>query len=164
MWIFILALFLSTNLLAQETLTLEEAISIALQRNSNLIKGQNALMTDEARIKSAYGDFLPNLGINGNWSWSRRIDDGGEPFFVEGYEFETQETDIQSRNFSLSAGGNITLFDGLANYARLSQAKNDLESAEFSLTKLKQDIVYTTTFYYYGTISSGELVKVREDN
>jgi outer membrane protein len=164
MWIFILAIILTTNLSAQKTLTLDEAISIALQRNSNLIKGQNALKADEASIKSAYGDFLPNLGVNGSWSWSRRVDDGGEPFFVEGYEFETQETDIQSRNYSLSAGGSITLFDGLANYARLSQAKNNLESAEFSLAKLKQDIVYTTTFYYYGTISSSELVKVREEN
>lgn len=164
MWIFILAIILTTNLSAQKTLTLDEAISIALQRNSNLIKGQNALVADEASIKSAYGDFLPNFGVNGSWSWSRRVDDGGEPFFVEGYEFETQETDIQSRNYSLSAGGSITLFDGLANYARLSQAKNNLESAQFSLAKLKQDIVYTTTFYYYGTISSGELVKVREEN
>ncbi len=37
-------------------------------------------------------------------------------------------------------------------------------ASEFNLNKLRQDIVYTTTFYYYGVISTGELVKVREEN
>lgn len=164
MWIFILALLLTSNLPAQKTLNLDDAISIALQRNSNLIKGTNALNADKANIKSAYGNLLPSLGLNGSWAWTRRIDDGGEPFIVEGFEFETQQTDIQSRNYSISASGNVVLFDGLANYARISQAKNDYHSAEFTLEKLKQDIVYTTTFYYYGVISAGELVKVREEN
>ncbi len=164
MWILMVLLFLSSNLIAQTTLTLEEAISIALQRNSNLIKGKNALMVDKASIKSAYGDLLPNFGVSGSWGWTRLIDDGGEPIYFEGYELETQPTDNQSRNYSVSAGGSITLFDGLANYARIAQSENDLKSAQFTLDKLKQDIVYTTTFYYYGVISTGELVKVREEN
>jgi outer membrane protein len=164
MWIFILALLLTTTLSAQKSLTVDEAISIALQRNSNLIKGKNALMADKASIKSAYGDLLPSLGLSGGWSWTRLVDEGGEPIYFEGYELETQPTDNQSRNYSVSAGGNIVLFDGLANYARIAQSENDLESAQLSLNKLKQDIVYTTTFYYYGVISTRELVKVREEN
>lgn len=164
MWIFILGLLFTTSIFAQKTLTLDEAIGIALQRNSNLIKGKNALTYDKANVKSAYGNLLPSLGVNGSWSWTRVKDDGGEPFFYEGYELETQAQDNQSRSYSLNAGGNIVLFDGLSNYARISRAENDLESSEFSLDKLKQDIVYVTALYYYSVISSGELVKVREDN
>jgi len=81
-----------------------------------------------------------------------------------GIEVETPAIESDTRSYSLSAGGNVVLFDGLSNYARISQANSDLESAEYNLDKLRQDIVYTTTFLYYGVISSGELVKVREDN
>ncbi|MCB9209670.1 MAG: TolC family protein [Ignavibacteriales bacterium] len=164
-WILIVGLSLVSNLLAQKTLTIDEAISIALQRNSNLIKGENLLTSSEANVKSAYGDLLPSLGLSGSWGWRRVADEGGQSqinFFGE--EQITPATKTDTRSYSLSAGGNVVLFDGLANYAQISRAKNDLESSEFSLDKLRQDVVYTTTFYYYGVISTGELVKVRQDN
>ncbi len=41
-------------------LTLDEAISIALQRNSNLIKSQKFLSVHKLMVKSAYGDLLPS--------------------------------------------------------------------------------------------------------
>lgn len=163
-WVVILSLFLSANLFAQETLTLDEAISIALQRNSNLIKSENLRSYDKANVKSAYGDLLPSLGLSGSWNWNRVEDAGGQQVNFLGDLVETPASNTESRNYSVSAGGSIVLFDGLSNYARISQAENDYEASEFNLNKLKQDVVYTTTFYYYGTISAGELVKVREDN
>lgn len=164
MWVFILSLFLTANLFAQEKLTLDEAISIALQRNPNLIKGKNFLAYDKANVKNAYGNLLPSLGVNGSWGWSRVVDEGGDQLSFFGQSIKTEPTETESRNYSVSAGGNVVLFDGLANYARISQAENNYESSEYDLNKLRQDIVYTTTFYYYGVISTGELVKVREDN
>ncbi len=164
MWIFILSLILTSSMFSQQTLTLEEAISIALQRNSNLIKGQNSLAIDKSNIKSAYGNLLPNLGVTGSWSWERVVDAGGEQLSYLGETVETKASETDTRSYSLSAGGSVVLFDGLANYARISQANNDLEESEFYLDKLKQDVVYTTSLFYYGVISTGELVKVREDN
>lgn len=164
LWIIILAFIVAHPMYSQKTLTLDEAISIALQRNSSLIQSENYLDYYKASVKSAYGDLLPSLGISGSWSWNRVIDDGGEPFYYNGYELETQPTDNQTRNYSLSAGGSVVLFNGLSNYAAISQAENDLQASKFSLDKLKQDIVYTTTTFYNGVISAEELVKVREDN
>ena len=147
MWVIILSLFLTSTLFSQTTLTLDEAIKIALQGNSNLIKGQNALSVDKANIKSAYGDLLPDLGVRGSWGWNRVIDAGGQQLNYLGEQVNTPASESDTRNYSLSAGGNITLFDGLANYARISRANNDLESSEYDLYKLKQDLVYTTTLY-----------------
>lgn len=107
---------------------------------------------------------MPDLGIRGTWGWQRVNDAGGQQIDYLGNPIETPQTQTDTRNFSLSAGGNVVLFDGLANYSRISQAENNLESAEFSLEKLKQDIIYTTTSLYYLIISSEELVRVREDN
>lgn len=164
LWVVILSLFLSANLFAQETLTLDEAISIALQRNSSLIQGKNLLSYDKANVKSAYGDLLPSFGLSGSWNWNRVEDAGGQQVNFLGDLVETPPSNSESRNYSLSAGGSVVLFDGLSNYAKISQAENDYDASEFTLNKLKQDVVYTTTFYYYGVISAGELVKVREDN
>ncbi|MEE9430149.1 MAG: TolC family protein [Melioribacteraceae bacterium] len=158
-------LLLSSNIFAQKTLTLNEAISIALQRNSRLIKGTNSLQINKAEVKSAYGDLLPNFGLRGGWDWRRISDDGGQKqidFF--GNEIITEATEADTRNYSVSAGGGITLFDGFANYARISQKNNNLESAKLNLEKLKQDIVYNTATFYYAVIGNNELVKVREDN
>jgi len=162
MWVFILSLFFTANFFAQKTLTIEEAIRIALQRNSNLIKGQNALEYDQTNVKSAYGDLLPNLSVSGGWDWRKTV--GGQSFAIVGNQLVQSSSEIDTRDYSVNAGGNIVLFDGLSNYARISQAENDLESAEFNLDKLRQDVVFATTQFYYGVISSGELVKVRKDN
>ncbi|MCB0746176.1 MAG: TolC family protein [Ignavibacteriae bacterium] len=162
-WLFFI-LLISTNLFAQNILTLDEAINIALQRNSNLIKSTNALEIDKANVKSAYGDLLPNLRVGGSWGWQRISDVGGTQIDFLGNQITTGESKADSRSYSLSAGGNIVLFDGLANYASISQAENNLESSKFSLEKFKQDIIYTTTTLYYLVVSNEELVKVREDN
>ncbi len=158
-------LLFSANIFAQKKLTIEEAISIALQRNSNLIKGTNSLQINEAEVKNAYGELLPDFGLRGSWDWRRISDDGGKKqidFF--GNAIITEATRSDTRNYSVSAGGSITLFDGLANYAKISQKNMSLEAAKLNLEKLKQDIVFNTTTYFYAVISSNELVKVREDN
>ncbi len=149
----------------QKSLTLEKAISIALNKNTDVIKTKNNLVTNEALIKSAYGDLLPDFGLRGSWSWTRINDDGGAKiidFF--GRETTQPASRTDSRNWVLSAGGNIVLFDGLSNLANIDQKKNDLESAENLFEKLKQDIIYQTTELYYNVLNARELVKVRQDN
>ncbi len=144
----------STGIFAQKQkiLTLEKAISIALNKNTDVIKTKNNLVTNEAQVKSAYGDLLPDFRLGGSWSWTRINDDD-----LAVYRTET-------RNWVLSAGGNIVLFDGLSNLANIDQKKNDLESAENLFEKLKQDIIYQTTELYYNVLNARELVKVRQDN
>lgn len=157
----LLGVFVSFTITAQSKLTLEETIQIALQRNSALIKSKNSLESTKANLKSAYGDLLPSLGVSGSWSWNRNELTSQ---YVDNYGRVIEPFSEDSRNYRLSAGGNITLFDGLANFSNISRAGNNLESAEFSLEKLKQDVVYTATEYYYAVLNAASLVSVREDN
>ncbi len=63
-------LFLSIFALSgygQSQLSLDEAISIALQRNTMLRKASNQIDAYESNVKAAYGNFLPSLSANGNW-------------------------------------------------------------------------------------------------
>ena len=153
---------ISTSLFAQQKLTLEESISIALQSNSSLIKTQNNLETNKSQLKNAYGELLPSLGAQAGWSWSRNE---GQATIPDQFGVPTTvSTSSESRNYTAGVGGGITLFDGLSNIANISQKENSLESAKLSLSKLKQDIVYQTTDYYYTVLNSEALLKVREEN
>jgi outer membrane protein len=64
----------------------------------------------------------------------------------------------------LGLGSDITLFNGLANYATINQAKENLKATEYSISKQKQNIVFQTTDLYYIVLNADELLKVREEN
>ena len=65
---------LCSSIFAQQTFTLQDAITAALNKNTSLIKQQNNLATQSAAVKSAYGNLLPNLNAGGSWNWSRVTD------------------------------------------------------------------------------------------
>lgn len=154
------ALMLSTSLFAQKKLTLQEAVSIALQRNSNIIKSQNNLEVSKSNLKSAWGNLLPSLGAQGSWNWRR--DEGPQVDFLGNLTGGTDVT--ERRTYGVDFGGSVTLFDGLANYSNISSSSDNLESAKLNFERLKENTVYQTMEYYYNVLRQAELVKVREDN
>lgn len=164
MTLLIIPLMIFSNLFAQKTLTLEEAVSIALQRNTSLIKSKNSLSASEAELRSAYGDLLPSLSASGSWDWRRIEDDGGTQVDFFGNPIQIDPSTSESRSYSAGFGGNITLFNGMANWANISQKRNNLDASEFDIAKLKQDIVFRTTEYYYAVLNNEEVLKVRQEN
>jgi outer membrane protein len=157
-------LLMTTVSFSQTTLTLDEAIKIALQRNSALVKAKYNLENTKASVKSAYGNLLPNFGVSSTWNWSKIEDTGGTQLNAIGDPYQVPATAIDTRNYSVGAGGSVTLFDGLANYANISSAKLDNEAAELNIDKFKRDIVQTTTIYYYSILKNRALLKVKEEN
>lgn len=159
-----LLLLIAGSLFAQKELTLEEAISIALQRNSNLIVSKNNLESTKAGVKNAYGDLLPNVGTYASWDWNRIDDNGSTQVDYLGNETAVPSSTTFSRSYSVGVNGGVTLFNGMANWANISQSKQDVKAAEYQLEKLKQDIVYQTTEYFYAVVNAKELMKVQEEN
>jgi outer membrane protein len=159
-------ILLSITGYSQKLLTLEEAVNIALQRNTILQKSVNSIDSYQSNVKTAYGSLLPTLGAQGNWQWTRSETKGGFLPLQNGGYLPLPDLRIisETRSYSLGAGTNWTLFDGLSNIATVSQSKNNLESAQLSLARLKQTIVYQTISNYYDVINSGELLKVKEED
>jgi outer membrane protein len=149
---------------AQKKLTLQEAISIALQGNSALTKMKNNLETSKSSVLNAYGKLIPNLGGQAGWSWQRVNDVGGKQRDYFGQEVDIPPSQTDSRNYNIALSSDITLFNGLANYASINQAKENLKSAEYSISKQKQTIVFQTTDLYYNVLNADELLKVRDEN
>ncbi|MHB8904818.1 MAG: TolC family protein [Melioribacteraceae bacterium] len=162
--ILIIVLMIALPTFAQKRLTLQEAISIALQRNTTLIKSKNGLSSNEAQLKNAYGELLPSLSAQGGFNWNRVDDKGGQQVFYGGIPLTTQASVTENRSYNVYLGGNVTLFNGLANYAAISQSKDNLTASEYNIAKLKQNIVFTTTDYFYIVLNAAELLGVREEN
>ena len=162
--ILFLVLAIAVPNFAQKKLTLQEAISIALQRNSALIKSKNNLESSQSQLTNAYGQLLPNLGVQGQFNWSRVNDKGGAQVFYGNTPITTPPSTQENRSYSLGFGGNVTLFDGLSNIASVNQAKENLKSVEYSLEKQKQNLVFQTTDLFYLVLNAGELLKVRDEN
>ncbi|MCL6100731.1 MAG: TolC family protein, partial [Bacteroidetes bacterium] len=162
--ILFLILAIAVPSFAQKKLSLQEAISIALQRNSALIKSKNNLESSQSQLTNAYGQLLPNLGVQGQLNWSRVDDKGGQQVFYGGIPISTQPSTQENRSYNLGIGGNITLFNGLSNIASVNQAKENLKSVEYSLEKQKQNLVFQTTDLFYLALNADELLKVRNEN
>jgi outer membrane protein len=165
MRIIVTALFIlivSATSFAQQQLTLKDAIRIALHKNSTLQKNQNNLETYESGVQSAWGNFLPTLSAGANWNWNRSDVDGIITQTISGVPILSVSTESRDYNAGFSSGW--MLFDGLSNFATLSQSENNLESAKLSLDRLKQDIIFQTMFFYYDVINAMKLLEVKQDN
>lgn len=160
----IITIALAIPVSAQKLLTLQEAVTIALQRNTSLIKVKNTFETSESSLKSAYGDLIPTLGANAGWSFQRINDAGSVQRDFLGNEVATPASQVDNRSYSAGIGGSVTLFNGLANIANISQKKDNLKATEYNIEKKKQDVVYEATNYYYLVLNAEELMKVREEN
>jgi outer membrane protein len=150
---------------AQQHMSLDDAITMALNNNTDVVKSSNSIASYESDVKSAYGNLLPNLNLGGGFSWQRVIDKGGTSQINYFGDLQTiGPSQIDSRNWSVSAGGSVTLFDGLSNLAGISQSKNNLEAARLSLEKLKQDVVLQTVNLYSQIISNKKLLNFQAED
>lgn len=160
----LLILAFSVSGFSQKMLTLNEAINIALQRNSDLQKAVNTIESYKSGVKSAYGNLLPSLGAQAGWQWTRSEQQGGQINFGNGVIINTPNQITESRDYSVGVGTNWTLFNGLSNYATVSQSSNNLNAAQYNLDRLKQGIVYQTIAYYYDIVNNRQLLKVKEED
>jgi outer membrane protein len=161
----ILAVGAFNNSYSQKLLTLDEAITTALNQNTNVVKSTNSIAVFQSGVKSAYGNLIPSLSLGGQFGW-QKVTNSERTTQLDslGNEVTTGPTEYDSRYWSVSAGGNVTLFNGLSNIATINQSKANLESAKFSLEKLKQDVTLQTITYYTQIISYQKLLVFQQEN
>lgn len=161
--LFFLITLISGVSLAQTKITLKDAIQIALQKNTSLNQAENNISAQESGVTSAYGNFLPSLGAFASWGWDR-TEQAGSIRYINGVPFNIPKITSETRSYIASVNSDITLFDGLSNFANLSNAKNNLNSTKLLVDFIKQQTVFNTITRYYNLMTQMELLKVREEN
>lgn len=152
------ALFLSTGLtLAQEarTITIQEAINIALENNFQLKQAENNLGLAEESIRSEYADFLPSIstGLNGGRT-------AGQQFVQDRVEF----ADVTSRFIGGNISANIIVFDGFNNINSLRNSQQMKVSREENLQRSRENVVFNTASSYLQVLLSQQLLEIAEEN
>ncbi len=139
----------------ERTLTLQEAIDIALENNYQLKQAANNRGLADTRVRSAQGDFLPNLNANLN---GRR--DVGRQFIQEDLSFDDRTT----YGVGGSISSNVTIFNGFTNIANLRRAEAERETQELELERLRENIMFQTASRFLQVVLNEELLKISESS
>jgi len=148
---------------SEKTLTLEQAITIALVRNTSLEKSEFGIKGYESNLQASYGGLLPSISGAGGWQWSRSEEAGGSVYYG-GAVLELPKRTSEIRSWSGGVSSSWTLFDGLSNLATIRKSEKELMSAKLTLERLKQDVVFQTIGGYYNILNLEKLVLVKEEN
>lgn len=152
--IYLIFLFSAFTINAQELLTVEQAVAIALDNNYDIKLAANDRKIDEQNVSLANAGILPTLqgtfNQNNNIQDSRQVRTDGT----------VQELDGALNN-SLSYGVNLgwTIFDGFRMFARYDQLKEleKLGETELKLTVLTRvgDVMAT----YYDLVQQQQVLR-----
>lgn len=142
--------------LAQDstTISMEDAIRIALERNTTIERALNSLEIARARVMQAEGAFLPNLSLG--VSPSQRISLGRSD--------SLGRTDRFSTGLSLSASTGMTLYSGGANESALAQAQGQIRADTLALERTRATIVFSVVQAYTQLLSERELIALEREN
>jgi outer membrane protein len=135
------------------TVTLDEAVSMALQVNPAIVQARGQVRTAGAAKRQVIGSWIPSLSSSGSWSTnsSSRWD-------------ERTQTTITGSSSSVSAGlsSSLTLFDGFRRFAETRSANADIESADAALVNQQFQIALQTKQSFFNALAAGELVRLSE--
>lgn len=149
----ILSFCLAGIVSAQQKLTLEQCIEIALENNRNIKQQELSKQSREVAYSQARADLLPNLNASAgqNFVFGRSI----------GLDNTYQNTNSSQTSFSL--GSDITLFDGLRMKHNIDARRADVNASQADLDKIREDIVMSVSTAFLQVLLDKELLQISED-
>jgi outer membrane protein len=144
-----------------KSITLDGAVQIALERNISVLTAQYTLEGQESAVTAAYGGLLPTLSANGYW---QRTQSDRQSTFIQGIGNIPLRQVATTNSFNTSIGSNLLLFNGFANTANVRRATSNAVSAEQTLNRTRQSVVFDVQTLYSNLLRDEELLKVNEDN
>jgi len=131
--------------MAQERLTLQEAVATALEKNAAVIVARNNASIARNTAQSGMADMLPKLTASAGASYT--------------------DIDNISTNTVSSAGLNLsyTLFDGLGNVYRLKQARATGRMGALDARNQIENTILQVSQAYYGAASAFEGLSIARE-
>ncbi len=135
------------------TVTLQDAIALAMEHSPSIIQARGNIRVAEATKRQSISDWLPTL--SGSGSWSR----GSSVRFNEATQTNVPSA---SSSFNGSLSTSLTIFDGLRRPGNNRARRADLESSEAAYTTQEFQISLLTKQAFFNALAAEELVRVAE--
>ncbi len=161
---------------AQEILTLEKAIDLAIEQNHTILAGRHDRESAAWGLKNSYSNFLPKVEISGGLT---RIDPETEARANASLEFIRTSADFLGiprpaladlRPFAYrdTYSTDITvvqpIYNGGAEIAGLSAASVLEERSQYSLDDAEQAVISDVKIAYYNVLKAGALLNLSTES
>ncbi len=143
-----------TSSAQEQTLTLEQVIQIALERNPVIAVSRQALAASEARVLQARSGYLPQISSSANVSRNRVWT------ILSGSDGVHTESDYYGADVNL----NQYLYDFGKTRKRLEASRHALDTGSRNLDQTIADVVLATQVNYYEVLKKKAIVKVNRDS
>ena len=151
-YLLLLTIYTFKSVNGQDVYTLRECINRGIEKNISIKNSIIELKLSEADRLSVVGDFLPNINISANNSWSSGLtQDITTGLFADQI--------LQSANGSLSVG--VELYNGLSNIKNLQRASLIKQSNKLQTEKIKEDVSLLIVNSYLQILFNNENVNIQ---
>ncbi len=163
--VFLLVFFLLFGVCsAQEKLTLEESIQIALEQSPVVLKARAEIEAAEGAAGQAVADFLPQLSLKGSLGkyyaepMTVQITFAGTP---QAFEYGIDE---QADMYTYSASLTQPIYKGGRLWSSLAMAQKGLQATKEELRKVNEEVKFNVISAYYGVLKARKLVELGEQS
>jgi outer membrane protein len=148
-----------------KVLSLETAVSMAIERNIQILQARNRSEATGATVRSAYGGLLPTVSASAGFSRQMNWQSAGaDVVIINGVPVATGQEFNAFNNYTLGVGANWTLFDGMANLSDIDRASAFDAAGKFNLERAKQTVVLQTNTLFMAVARVYQLLEVAQDN
>jgi len=139
---------LSFNAHSQDKYTVNDCIKFALNNNYDLIYANYQKDYDKILMKSAFGAYLPNLGVSAAYSHS----------------FSNTNNLLSQNSYSWSLQSNLLIYDGGKREANYKIAQNNSKLTELQIQYLTEQLKLNVYTQFINIIRLQEIVKIRKED
>ncbi len=163
--LFVLFLLSVTTFLSAQpkSLSLDQAIRDALELNLNIRQADNNFTSAQSGVLTAYGSYLPTFSASGGWTRTA-TDRPASTQLIGGVPLVLPATLSTVNSFSTGLSASYTIFDGLNREANYNRSVSNAVSAEKSVDRTRQSIVFQVQSTYLSVLRNEQLTKVNEEN
>jgi outer membrane protein TolC len=163
-WIVFLAVFFagSEAALAQEQISLEEVVALALEKNYDVQIVRKESEAAQSDNDLAWGGFLPEVRATGSRVWNSN----NQKLQVrsrETNEIESIEGDVSSTNTNASAQLTWTLFDGTRMFATRERISALAEQSQLAVKDQMVNTIAETIANYYNIVRQKQQLKAIQE-
>jgi outer membrane protein len=141
---------------AVKVLTLDDCRKLGIDNATQVLKSNNSLRLTGVQLLYTYGQFLPDLGLNGTYTYNagKNLLTSTAPILI----------DARQNLLNYQVISTLNIFNGLNDYAALKAAKFSKVSASLNLERARQQISFDVAQSYLQVILDRRIVEYAREN